>query len=217
MSRRTPCSYGRTSQEPPDRLPSPGYLVPLHYYPFALFMGLVIVCAQKYRLRPGARVQNARCPYGKKQAGGPSCGTPLGPKPGGLWPLAEIEMRAAASAPAVPAAAMASQGPVNRAAAPAAGIAALCSTCIPPSASPNAWPRWLSGTLGPRVAVSIPFQSDTARHGHREELNAVVVRRIADNRGRLVPVRLDGAPVPAPIRHLAWITGGIAGARAGKS
>jgi hypothetical protein len=39
----------------------------------------------------------------------------------------------------------------------------------------------------------------------REELDAAVVRRI-EGSVRLIPVRLDNAPVPGPLQHLVWIT-----------
>ena len=39
----------------------------------------------------------------------------------------------------------------------------------------------------------------------REELDAAVVRRIAGS-ARLIPVRLDDAPVPSPLQHLVWVS-----------
>jgi hypothetical protein len=39
----------------------------------------------------------------------------------------------------------------------------------------------------------------------REELDAAMVSRIR-NDTRLIPVQLDGAEMPAPLRHLVWIT-----------
>lgn len=39
----------------------------------------------------------------------------------------------------------------------------------------------------------------------REELDAAVVRRITGS-VRLIPVRLDNAPIPAPLQHLVWIS-----------
>lgn len=51
------------------------------------------------------------------------------------------------------------------------------------------------------VAVSA---TSAAKPWVREELDAAVVRRITSS-VRLIPVRLDGASVPAPIQHLAWI------------
>jgi hypothetical protein len=72
-------------------------------------------------------------------------------------------MRAAASAPAAPTAAVASQGPVDCAAAPA-GHRCPLSHCIPPSASPNAWPRWLSGTTATSVSFAWAFIRVTQAH-----------------------------------------------------
>jgi hypothetical protein len=39
----------------------------------------------------------------------------------------------------------------------------------------------------------------------REELDVAVVRRIRGS-ARLIPVRLDNAPIPGPLQHLVWIT-----------
>jgi len=52
------------------------------------------------------------------------------------------------------------------------------------------------------VVVSV---SSAAKPWVREELDAAVVRRIT-SRTRLIPVRLDDAPVPSPIQHLTWIS-----------
>jgi TIR domain len=41
----------------------------------------------------------------------------------------------------------------------------------------------------------------------REELDAAMVSRITRST-RLIPIRLDGADVPAPLRHLVWISSG---------
>ena len=52
------------------------------------------------------------------------------------------------------------------------------------------------------VVISV---SSAAKPWVREELDAAVVRRIAGST-RLIPVRLDGAPMPGPLEHLVWIT-----------
>jgi hypothetical protein len=56
------------------------------------------------------------------------------------------------------------------------------------------------------AVIVVVSESSAAKAWVREELDAAVVRRITTSSVRLIPVRLDGAPVPAPIQHLAWIT-----------
>jgi hypothetical protein len=54
------------------------------------------------------------------------------------------------------------------------------------------------------AVIVVVSESSAAKPWVREELDAAVVRRITSS-VRLIPVRLDGASVPAPIQHLAWI------------
>jgi hypothetical protein len=58
-------------------------------------------------------------------------------------------------------------------------------------------------TVGVVIVVVSP--SSAAKPWVREELDAAVVRRITGS-VRLIPVRLDDAPMPSPLRHLVWIT-----------
>src|SRR5258708_15285965 len=55
------------------------------------------------------------------------------------------------------------------------------------------------------AVIVVVSESSASKPWVREELDAAVVRRITSS-VRLIPVRLDGAPVPAPIQHLVWIT-----------
>jgi len=55
------------------------------------------------------------------------------------------------------------------------------------------------------AVIVVVSASSAAKPWVREELDAAVVRRITSS-VRLIPVRLDGAAVPAPIQHLVWIT-----------
>jgi hypothetical protein len=55
------------------------------------------------------------------------------------------------------------------------------------------------------AVIVVISASSAAKPWVREELDAAVVRRITDST-RLIPVRLDGATMPAPIQHLVWIT-----------
>jgi hypothetical protein len=55
------------------------------------------------------------------------------------------------------------------------------------------------------AVIVVVSQASAAKAWVREELDAAVVRRITSS-VRLIPVRLDGAPIPAPIEHLVWIT-----------
>lgn len=55
------------------------------------------------------------------------------------------------------------------------------------------------------AVIVVVSKSSAAKAWVREELDAAVVRRITSS-VRLIPVRLDGAPIPAPIQHLVWIT-----------
>jgi hypothetical protein len=55
------------------------------------------------------------------------------------------------------------------------------------------------------AVIVVVSASSAAKAWVREELDAAVVRRITSS-VRLIPVRLDGAPIPAPIQHLVWIT-----------
>jgi hypothetical protein len=55
------------------------------------------------------------------------------------------------------------------------------------------------------AVIVVVSASSAAKPWVREELDAAVVRRITSS-VRLIPVRLDSAPVPAPIQHLVWIT-----------
>jgi integrase len=55
------------------------------------------------------------------------------------------------------------------------------------------------------AVIVVVSASSAAKPWVREELDAAVVRRITSS-VRLIPVRLDGASVPAPIQHLVWIT-----------
>jgi TIR domain len=56
------------------------------------------------------------------------------------------------------------------------------------------------------AVIVVISHASAAKPWVREELDAAVVRRIKDSGMRLIPVRLDGAPVPAPVEHLVWIT-----------
>ena len=58
---------------------------------------------------------------------------------------------------------------------------------------------------GRRAASWLVSASSAAKPWAREELDAAVVRRITSST-RLIPVRLDDAPVPSPIQHLTWIS-----------
>ena len=55
------------------------------------------------------------------------------------------------------------------------------------------------------AVIVVVSASSAAKPWVREELDAAVVRRITSST-RLIPVRLDDAPVPAPIQHLIWIS-----------
>lgn len=55
------------------------------------------------------------------------------------------------------------------------------------------------------AVIVVISASSAAKAWVREELDAAVVRRITSS-VRLIPVRLEGAPIPAPIQHLVWIT-----------
>jgi hypothetical protein len=55
------------------------------------------------------------------------------------------------------------------------------------------------------AVIVVVSESSAAKPRVREELDAAVVRRITSS-VRLIPVRLDDAPIPAPIQHLVWIT-----------
>lgn len=55
------------------------------------------------------------------------------------------------------------------------------------------------------AVIVVISASSAAKPWVREELDAAVVRRIAGST-RLIPVRLDDAPVPAPLQHLVWIS-----------
>ncbi|MDX2545421.1 TIR domain-containing protein [Streptomyces sp. WI04-05B] len=55
------------------------------------------------------------------------------------------------------------------------------------------------------AVVVVVSQHSAGKPWVREELDSATVHRI--ERGtRLIPVRLDGAPVPEPLQHLVWIT-----------
>jgi TIR domain len=55
------------------------------------------------------------------------------------------------------------------------------------------------------AVIVVVSASSAGKPWVREELDAAVVRRITD-RTRLIPVRLEDASMPAPLRHLLWIT-----------
>lgn len=55
------------------------------------------------------------------------------------------------------------------------------------------------------AVIVVVSASSAAKPWVREELDAAVVRRIAGST-RLIPVRLDDAPIPAPLQHLVWIS-----------
>ena len=55
------------------------------------------------------------------------------------------------------------------------------------------------------AVIVVVSESSAAKPWVREELDAAVVRRITGT-VRLIPVRLDDAPIPAPLRHLVWIS-----------
>lgn len=55
------------------------------------------------------------------------------------------------------------------------------------------------------AVIVVVSESSATKSWVREELDAAMVRRITSST-RLIPVRLDGAPMPAPIKHLVWIT-----------
>lgn len=55
------------------------------------------------------------------------------------------------------------------------------------------------------AVIVVISASSAAKPWVREELDAAVVRRITSST-RLIPVRLDDAPMPPPIQHLVWIT-----------
>jgi hypothetical protein len=55
------------------------------------------------------------------------------------------------------------------------------------------------------VVIVVISASSAAKPWVREELDAAVVRRITGS-VRLIPVRLDDAPIPAPLQHLVWIS-----------
>ena len=55
------------------------------------------------------------------------------------------------------------------------------------------------------AVIVVISASSAAKPWVREELDAAVVRRITSST-RLIPVRLDDAPVPSPIQHLTWIS-----------
>jgi TIR domain len=58
-------------------------------------------------------------------------------------------------------------------------------------------------TVGAVIVIISP--SSAAKPWVREELDAAVVRRITGS-VQLIPVRLDDAPIPSPLKHLVWIT-----------
>ena len=65
--------------------------------------------------------------------------------------------------------------------------------------------KLLESELGPASAViAVISASSEAEPWVREELHAAAVRRVTGS-ARLIAVRLDDAPMPAPMRHLAWI------------
>ena len=55
------------------------------------------------------------------------------------------------------------------------------------------------------AVIVVVSASSAAKPWVREELDAAVVRRITGS-VRLIPVRLDDAPIPAPLQHLVWIS-----------
>jgi hypothetical protein len=55
------------------------------------------------------------------------------------------------------------------------------------------------------AVIVVVSESSAAKPWVREELDAAVVRRITSS-VRLIPVRLDGAPIPASIQHVVWVT-----------
>ncbi len=55
------------------------------------------------------------------------------------------------------------------------------------------------------AVIVVVSASSAAKPWVREELDAAVVRRITGS-VRLIPVRLDGAPIPSPLEHLVWIS-----------
>jgi hypothetical protein len=54
------------------------------------------------------------------------------------------------------------------------------------------------------AVIVVVSASSATKPWVREELDAAVVRRITSS-ARLIPVRLDNADMPAPLRHLVWI------------
>jgi TIR domain len=54
------------------------------------------------------------------------------------------------------------------------------------------------------AVIVVVSASSAVKPWVREELDAAVVRRITSST-RLIPIRLDNAPMPSPIQHLAWI------------
>jgi len=55
------------------------------------------------------------------------------------------------------------------------------------------------------AVIVVVSASSAAKPWVREELDAAVVRRITSST-RLIPIRLDNAPMPSPIQHLIWIS-----------
>jgi hypothetical protein len=54
------------------------------------------------------------------------------------------------------------------------------------------------------AVIVVVSASSAAKPWVREELDAAMVRRITGSM-RLIPVRLDDAPIPSPLEHLVWI------------
>jgi hypothetical protein len=55
------------------------------------------------------------------------------------------------------------------------------------------------------AVIVVVSASSAAKPWVREELDVAVVRRITGS-VRLIPVRLDDAPIPSPLQHLVWIS-----------
>src|SRR5258708_24318834 len=61
------------------------------------------------------------------------------------------------------------------------------------------------GLATAQAVVVVISDNSVSKPWVREELDAAMVARI-NGETRLIPVRLDGADVPPPLRHLVWIT-----------
>ncbi|MFD9069811.1 toll/interleukin-1 receptor domain-containing protein [Streptomyces lasiicapitis] len=55
------------------------------------------------------------------------------------------------------------------------------------------------------AVVAVVSQHSVAKPWVREELDAAAVGRV-NGESRLIPVRLDEVPMPAPLKHIFWIT-----------